>query len=204
MGTKYRAIKQAIQTLAIGPHYAQLSRVEELTYREFKSGLTYQDVVAMMWVDSDDSSQWHRKSRGAVLRLWGQLKADMWAAATGGLYPDEIYRRYVPGPTVMIPRATPACSGSDSVSADSAGALQPAPCLFVSYVGALRGSHPAMQRRPVATVQPVPPQPPVRSRDPTAPATVVPWSASAPPGSSPHSRFRVSGWLIPVTRSHRR
>ncbi len=60
-------------------------------YDDFKTGLTYQDVYAMLWVDSDDSSTWARKSRGAVLRLWGKLKADMWAAATGGLTPDEEY-----------------------------------------------------------------------------------------------------------------
>lgn len=60
-------------------------------YEDFKTGLTYQDVYAMLWVDSEDSSTWARKSRGAVLRLWGKLKADMWAAYTGGLTPDEEY-----------------------------------------------------------------------------------------------------------------
>lgn len=63
----------------------------DVRYEDFKTGLTYQDVYAMLWVDNEDSSTWARKSRGAVLRLWGKLKADMWAEYTGGLSPHEEY-----------------------------------------------------------------------------------------------------------------
>lgn len=51
-----------------------------IPYDEFTTGLTYADVYAMLWVNSDDSSMWRQKSRGVVLRLWASIKRDMYEA----------------------------------------------------------------------------------------------------------------------------
>lgn len=58
-----------------------------LTYEEFRSGLTYQDVWRMMFVANDDPTTWARKSKGSVLTLWGKLKRDLY---------EEYLRRFPP------------------------------------------------------------------------------------------------------------
>lgn len=49
-----------------------------MTYDEFRTGMTYDDVWRMLWVDSDDRTKWVRKSKGVVLRLFRDLKQAMW------------------------------------------------------------------------------------------------------------------------------
>jgi hypothetical protein len=50
-----------------------------VTYRQFRTGLDFATVRAMLWVASDDRSTWKHKSRGVVLWHWRQLKQAMWA-----------------------------------------------------------------------------------------------------------------------------
>jgi len=52
-------------------------------YQKFRSGLTYQDAAAMLWVDSDNPDDWHRKSKGVVLGLLSSLKRSLFEQATG-------------------------------------------------------------------------------------------------------------------------
>ena len=49
-----------------------------MTYADLRTGLTYRDVYAMMWVNDDDTSRWRCKSRRAVLGFWHELKLAMW------------------------------------------------------------------------------------------------------------------------------
>ena len=45
--------------------------------------LSYGSVRGMLRVGSDDPELWRSKSKGAVLRLWGQLKRDQWEVTHG-------------------------------------------------------------------------------------------------------------------------
>lgn len=47
-------------------------------YDNFETGLTFQGVYAMMWVDSEDPEKWVYKTRRCVLRRWRSLKNDLW------------------------------------------------------------------------------------------------------------------------------
>lgn len=47
-------------------------------YRDFRTGLTYQEVYTMLWSSSEDSSNWRYKRRNTVLGLWHQIKVEMW------------------------------------------------------------------------------------------------------------------------------
>ena len=49
-----------------------------LLYRDFSTGLTYQEVFAMFWTISEDSDEWRYKRRHTVLGKWHQIKQDMW------------------------------------------------------------------------------------------------------------------------------
>lgn len=47
-------------------------------YREFRTGLTYRDVYAMLWVGSDDPATWKYKRRSTILGFWHQWKKSLW------------------------------------------------------------------------------------------------------------------------------
>ncbi len=49
-----------------------------MTYRQFKTGLTYRDVYQMLWVHSEDSREWRYKRRATVLGFWHELKLQLW------------------------------------------------------------------------------------------------------------------------------
>lgn len=55
-----------------------------LSYKELRTGLTYQDVFEMLWSASDDPSTWRYKRRNTVLGKWYQIKQEMWAEHIGG------------------------------------------------------------------------------------------------------------------------
>ncbi len=50
-----------------------------LRYEDFRTGLTYADVFAMLWVWDEDSTKWRHKGRHTVLGLWRQIKRELWA-----------------------------------------------------------------------------------------------------------------------------
>ena len=50
-----------------------------MTYDAFRTGLTFREVWQMLWVNSEDSSEWKYKRRHTVLGLWHQIKKQMWA-----------------------------------------------------------------------------------------------------------------------------
>jgi hypothetical protein len=47
-------------------------------YDRFRTGLTYDDVLSMLWSSDPDSAHWKYRRRGTVLGFWHQLKQDMW------------------------------------------------------------------------------------------------------------------------------
>lgn len=49
-----------------------------ITYEDMKTGLTYQDIVGMLWDYSIDPSRWRYKTRGVILGVWHQLKKSLW------------------------------------------------------------------------------------------------------------------------------
>lgn len=53
-------------------------------YDKFRTGLTYRDVLSMLYSADPDPKTWRYKTRGVVLGLWHQLKQEMW---------DELMRR---------------------------------------------------------------------------------------------------------------
>lgn len=50
-----------------------------VSYEDFRTGLTFQDVRAMLWSPSEDRSTWRYKRRHTVLGLWHQLKQQLYA-----------------------------------------------------------------------------------------------------------------------------
>lgn len=51
-----------------------------LAYRDFRTGLTFGDVKASMWVDSADASTWRYRTRRCVLGCWHETKLRMFAS----------------------------------------------------------------------------------------------------------------------------
>lgn len=49
------------------------------SYEEFRTGLTFRQVRAMLWVQSNDPKDWKYKRRNTVLGLWRQIKREMYA-----------------------------------------------------------------------------------------------------------------------------
>ena len=49
-----------------------------LTYRDFRTGLTYADVFLWLWSYSQESSNWKYKRRRTVLGRWHMTKKQMW------------------------------------------------------------------------------------------------------------------------------
>ena len=56
-----------------------------IPYEEFRTGLTFATVRAMLWSPSDDPSTWRHKRRGTVLGMWRQMKAEMYERYLGAL-----------------------------------------------------------------------------------------------------------------------
>jgi len=50
-----------------------------LRYSDLKTGLTFQSVKDLLWVESEDTELWRHKRRGSVLGLWHEIKQSMWA-----------------------------------------------------------------------------------------------------------------------------
>jgi hypothetical protein len=49
-----------------------------IRYQDFRTGLSFAEVRAMMFVGSDDSSCWRHKRRRSVLGFWHELKRQQW------------------------------------------------------------------------------------------------------------------------------
>lgn len=47
-------------------------------YDRFRTGLTFAAVKQLMYVGSDDPTQWRHKGRKAVLGYWTELKRQLW------------------------------------------------------------------------------------------------------------------------------
>lgn len=50
-----------------------------ISYGDFKTGYTYDEVYQMFWVSEYDSSKWKYKRRNTILGKWHQIKQEMWA-----------------------------------------------------------------------------------------------------------------------------
>jgi hypothetical protein len=49
-----------------------------ITYKKFRTGMTFADVKAEMYVSSEDSKDWVYKRRRCVLRRWRKIKMALW------------------------------------------------------------------------------------------------------------------------------
>lgn len=49
-----------------------------ISYADFRTGLSYQDVFGMLWVADPDPQTWRQKRRASVLGFWHELKLGMW------------------------------------------------------------------------------------------------------------------------------
>ena len=49
-----------------------------LTYKDFRTGETFQSIKDMLWTASEDPSDWKYKRRHTVLGRWHMLKQQMW------------------------------------------------------------------------------------------------------------------------------
>lgn len=50
-----------------------------LRYEELATGLTYREILGMLWSSDDDPATWRHKRRGTVLGMWRQTKLELWA-----------------------------------------------------------------------------------------------------------------------------
>lgn len=53
-----------------------------MTYRRFRTGMTYYEIYLMLWSHDSDSSTWKHKGRSSVLGLWHSIKKSLWARHT--------------------------------------------------------------------------------------------------------------------------
>ena len=58
-------------------------------YDKFRTGLTYDQVFAMMMDGSDDSKDWRYKRRRTVLGFWHELKLQLYEQARDRGYAEE-------------------------------------------------------------------------------------------------------------------
>lgn len=70
--------RKTVKRRKSAPRTARASQ-ERLTYDQFRTGLTFREVRNMLWVHSDDPSDWKYKRRRTVLGFWHQLKQQLWA-----------------------------------------------------------------------------------------------------------------------------
>jgi hypothetical protein len=54
-----------------------------VSYEDFRTGLTFREVRAMLWVSSSDPRDWRYKRRRTVLGHWRALKQQMYAVYCG-------------------------------------------------------------------------------------------------------------------------
>jgi len=47
-------------------------------YDDLRTGYTFAEVRAMLWIDSSNPEDWRYKMRGSVLGFWRELKQAMW------------------------------------------------------------------------------------------------------------------------------
>jgi hypothetical protein len=47
-------------------------------YDRFRTGYSFSDIKAMLWVDSDNPTDWKHKRRNTVLGFWREIKLGMW------------------------------------------------------------------------------------------------------------------------------
>lgn len=52
-------------------------------YADMRTGLTFADVRQMLFVASDDPSQWRNRRRNGVLGFWHELKLMQWEQLHG-------------------------------------------------------------------------------------------------------------------------
>ena len=50
-----------------------------MQYKDLKTGLDFQAVKDMLWIQDTDTEFWRHKRRGSVLGLWFEIKRGMWA-----------------------------------------------------------------------------------------------------------------------------
>jgi len=55
-----------------------------VSYVDFRTGLTFAQVREMLYVHTDDKSQWRQKRRRSVLGFWRELKISMFYSDHGG------------------------------------------------------------------------------------------------------------------------
>jgi hypothetical protein len=49
-----------------------------ISYKKFRTSLTYKDIYSLFWVYSDNASTWHNKRRRTILGRWHAIKLRMW------------------------------------------------------------------------------------------------------------------------------
>lgn len=70
-----------------------MSRYRVPEYRDFRTGLTFATVRAMLKVGGTDRTKWRYLTRRCVLRFWRKLKLDMYDLAIGGSADEEPWPR---------------------------------------------------------------------------------------------------------------
>jgi len=65
-----------------------------LTYTNFRTGLDYSAVYAMMWSALEDPQYWRNKSKHGVLGYWREIKKRMWAEHLEWCKPSDITEDY--------------------------------------------------------------------------------------------------------------
>jgi len=50
-----------------------------MAYDDLKTGLDFQAVKDMLWIQDSNPEYWRHKRRGSVLGLWNEIKRGMWA-----------------------------------------------------------------------------------------------------------------------------
>lgn len=64
-----------------------------LRYEDLDTGLTYREIVGMLWSADPDPATWRYKRRGTVLGMWHQMKLELWTqhlATCDGWSPDNL------------------------------------------------------------------------------------------------------------------
>lgn len=49
-----------------------------ITYKKFRTGLRFADIVQWFWINGDDSSRWRYKRRSTILGAWHGAKKAGW------------------------------------------------------------------------------------------------------------------------------
>jgi hypothetical protein len=81
--------------------------IEPIEYAAFRTGITFADVRRMLWVGSDDPSDWRYKRRHTVLGHWRAIKQQMYAEYLERLRPDHERRHRAKPPRAKVRPARP-------------------------------------------------------------------------------------------------